>query len=78
VFSLTLEFYVRRPPPQADEALLVVQLASAELILVSLDDGRLLSHWQLKDGWPLATYDSGVDQDGKRRTVRGGCADDVP
>ena len=72
VSSLTLEVFVRRPPPQADEALLVVQLASAELILVSLDDGRLLSRWQLKDGWPLATYDSGVDQDGQQRAVRRG------
>jgi hypothetical protein len=50
--------------PAPNEAVLTVQFGTAVLIAASLYDGRLLGRWDLSAGWPLATFESGIDRDG--------------
>ena len=44
--------------------MLTVNLVAGEMIAASLEDGRLLGRWTFQDGWPMATYESGLDRDG--------------
>ena len=54
-------------PPPPEDAVLTVNLVAGEMIAASLEDGRLLGRWSFQDGWPMATYESGLDRDGTAR-----------